>query len=109
MGVSSSEVRASGGGGRSELWRQIQADMFDTDIVTVNSSEGGALGVALVAGVGTGVYKSVPEACDAVIKVATRQKPVEANSKAYKKYYPVYKNLYAALKPSFKAVAEIAK
>jgi xylulokinase len=109
MGVSSSEVRASGGGGRSLLWRQIQADMFETDIVTVNSSEGGALGVALLAGVGTGVYKSVPEACDAVIKVTTRQKPVEANSKAYKQYYPIYKNLYAALKPSFRDVAAISK
>jgi xylulokinase len=109
MGVSSSEVRASGGGGRSPLWRQIQADMFETDMVTINSSEGGALGVALLAGVGTGVYKSVPEACDATIKVASRQKPIAVNSKVYKQYYKIYKNLYAALKPSFKDVAEILK
>lgn len=109
MGVTSSEVRASGGGGKSPLWRQMQADMFNTDIVTINSSEGGALGVALLAGVGTGVYKSVPEACDATIKVVSRQKPIEANSAVYCRFYPVFRNLYVALKPSFQDVAEILK
>jgi xylulokinase len=107
MGIRSSEVRASGGGGRSALWRQMQADMFETDVVTVNSNEGGALGVALLAGVGTGVYKSVPEACDTVIKVAGRQKPIKENTNVYKIYYEVYKNLYKALKSSFRDVAEM--
>jgi xylulokinase len=107
LGIGSTEVRASGGGGRSPLWRQMQADMFETDIVTVNSSEGGALGVALLAGVGTGLYKSVPEACDAVIKISSRQEPIEENTKVYKRYYEVYKNLYKALKSSFMDVTEI--
>lgn len=107
MGVEASEVRASGGGGRSLLWRQIQADMFNTDIVTINSSEGPALGVALLAGVGTGVYSSVPEACDATISVASRQKPDAANSGVYRKFYPVYQNLYTALKPNFETVAAL--
>ena len=107
LGVSSSEVRASGGGGRSPLWRQMQADMFETDIVTINSSEGGALGVALLAGVGVGMWKSVPEACDATIKVVSRQQAIEENTAMYKQYYTVYRNLYGALKSSFRDVAEI--
>jgi xylulokinase len=108
LGVTASEVRASGGGGRSQLWRQMQADMFETDVVTINSSEGGALGAALIAGVGAGVYKTVPEACDAVIKVAGRQKPDRKNTAIYKKYYEIYKNLYKALKASYRDVAGIS-
>lgn len=109
MGAPITEVRASGGGGRSALWRQIQADMFGTDIVTINSSEGGALGVALLAGVGIGEYKSVPEACSAVIKRNTVQKPIKDNQAIYQSYYAIFKALYPALKPSYSAVARIIK
>jgi len=73
MGVNVSEVRASGGGGKSPLWRQMQADIFGTEITTINSSEGPALGVAILAGVGAGIYSSVMEACDKVISVKTKQ------------------------------------
>lgn len=107
MGVQASEVRAGGGGARSALWRQIQADMFGCDIVTVNSTEGGALGVALLAGVGVGVYNSVREACDQTIAVTRRQNADETAGKAYRKYYPVYQQLYRALKPSFGEVTKI--
>jgi len=107
MGVTATEVRASGGGGRSELWRQMQADMFETDICTINSKEGGALGVALLAGVGVGEYASVPEACDASIQKNTTQKPNETNAAIYRRYYKIYRQLYPALKPSYKDVAAI--
>lgn len=109
MNIPVTEVRASGGGGRSPLWRQIQSDMFHTDIHTINSSEGPALGVAILAGVGTGVYDSVAEACQEVIKRKTTQKPNEDNGAVYDRYYPVYKQLYHALKPSFDAVARVAQ
>ncbi|HHW48341.1 MAG TPA: xylulokinase [Clostridiaceae bacterium] len=107
MGIETKEVRASGGGGRSSLWRQMQADVFGADIYTINSSEGPALGVALLAGVGTGVYKDIREACDTVIKVKTKQ---EANWDLYKKYdeyYKIYKQLYKSLKQDFVALASI--
>lgn len=107
MGIKVDEVRASGGGGKSELWRQIQADMFNTEVVTINSSEGPALGVAILAAVGAGLYKSVPEACDVIIKTVTAQKPIEENNKTYVKYHQVYKDLYTALKPQFKNVSKI--
>ena len=107
MGVPVKQVRASGGGGRSELWRQIQADVFGREIVTINASEGPAYGVALLAGVGTGVWASVEEACAATIRVVTRQKPIKANVAIYDGFYPTYRALYRALKPHFDSVTEL--
>jgi len=107
MGIEATQVRASGGGGKSPLWRQMLADMFPCNIATINSCEGGALGVALLAGVGTGVYASVPEACDATIKVKSEQKPNAQANLAYEKYYNIYKGLYKNLKDSFVELASI--
>ena len=107
LGCDADVVRASGGGGRSPLWRQMLADMFGRDIATINSAEGPALGVALLAGVGTGVYASVPEACSAAIQEKSRQQPLAENAAVYARYYPIYQQLYHALKPSFDAVDAI--
>lgn len=105
MGVDVKEVRASGGGGKSKLWRQMQADAFGTDITTINSSEGPALGVALLAGVGVGVYGSVVEACDATIKVRSTQSSDKVLYEKYSKYYSIYKQLYNSLKSDFTILA----
>ncbi|MCB2293038.1 xylulokinase [Clostridium algoriphilum] len=101
MGITVNEVRASGGGGKSEVWRQIQADMFNSEVVTINSSEGPALGVAILALVGVGVYSSVVEACDTIIHKVTYQNPINENVELYSKYHEIYKRLYTALKPEF--------
>lgn len=109
MGVSVSEVRASGGGGKSPLWKQMQADIFGSPITTINSSEGPALGVALLAGVGTGVYSSVAQACDTAIKVKKVQNPdMDLHSK-YCKFYELYGQLYRSLKKDYKDLAAIMK
>ena len=63
MGIPITQVRASGGGARSDFWRHLQADIYKRPIVLTNAAEGPAYGVALLAGVGTGVWKSVEEAC----------------------------------------------
>ena len=102
MGVRATEVNAGGGGGKSKLWRQMQADMFGCNMVTNNSTEGGALGVALLAGVGTGAYSSVEEACAATINVVDNTSPISENVETYKKYYPIYKDIYLSLKEQFK-------
>ncbi|HHU62990.1 MAG TPA: xylulokinase [Clostridiales bacterium] len=107
LDIEVNEVRASGGGGRSRLWRQMQADMFNRDIVTINSSEGPALGVALLAGVGAGIYDNVPQACEATIKRESIQRPIPENVEVYDKYYPIYKGLYADLKDKFKEISMI--
>ncbi len=107
MGLPISQVRASGGGARSSLWRQIQADVTGLAHVTINVDEGPALGVALLAGAGTGVYPSVEAACRAVIQVRNQTGPCTVNHAAYDRYYGVYRTLYARLKDQFAEVASI--
>jgi len=106
MGIDAAEIRASGGGGKSRLWKQMQADVFGKDIYTVSSGEGPALGVALLAGVGTGIYGSVKEACDRAIKVVDCRQTDNVHHETYMKYYEIYKSLYPSLKQSFKDVAK---
>ena len=108
IGVPLGEVRFSGGGGKSALWRQIQSDVFGLAGVTLNNGEGPAFGVSLLAGVGTGVWTSVEEACDATLKAETTVSPDAAAVETYNRYYPIYRGLYQALKPSFDAVTAIA-
>jgi xylulokinase len=104
MGITVNEVRASGGGGKSEIWRQIQSDMFDSEIVTINSSEGPALGAAILALTGIGVYPSVVEACENIIYKTNSQKPIAENHILYNKYHNVYTQLYTALKTQFQNI-----
>lgn len=100
-GLNPTNVMVSGGGGKSELWRQILADMFNCKVSTNKSSEGPALGVALLAGVGTGVYKDINEACSIAISENSIQYPKEENSLVYKRYYEIYKKIYNDLKETF--------
>lgn len=102
------QVRASGGGTKGALWRQIMASVLDTELVTVNTTEGAAYGAALLAGVGAGVWKDVPSACQACIKITGRTQPEPSQVEAYRKAYPLYRELYPALKPSFYKLGAIA-
>ncbi|HET6386652.1 MAG TPA: FGGY-family carbohydrate kinase, partial [Armatimonadota bacterium] len=106
MGVPTEEVRASGGGARSRLWRQIQADVTGCAHSTINVDEGPALGVALLAGVGSGVYASVEQACDEVIHVTTTTEPDPERIPLYEGYYTVYRELYPALRRAFQLDAQ---
>ena len=105
LGAGTSQVRASGGGAQSALWRQILADVFGTEIARVNVTEGAAFGAALLAGVGAGVYADVESACAEVVKITDRTQP-GASAPVYADYYPRYRALYAALKDEF---AELEK
>ena len=105
MGVPITEIRASGGGARSRLWRQIQADISGVPMVTINVDEGPAYGAALLAAVGAGLFGSVEEACDASISVCDRVEPSKEASAIYEKYYSVYRDLYPALKTHFREIA----
>lgn len=105
MGVPVGQVRASGGGGKSPFWRQMQADVFDREVATIGVSEGPAYGAALLAGVGSGAWSSVPEACDAVIRVADRRTPEATSRSAYARGHALYKNLYERLAPLYKEIA----
>jgi xylulokinase len=109
LGVPVRQIRASGGGSRSPLWRQIQADVFGQKVVTLNAEEGPAYGVALLAAVGAGAFRNVEEACDATIEVV-KQTPVNRRAAAYyDRGFPLYQNLYRSLKDDFKRIAALEK
>jgi xylulokinase len=108
LGVPVNQIRPSGGGSKSPLWRQIQADVFGQKVSTINAEQGPAFGVALLAAVGAGAYKNVVEACEATIRVV---KETPANKTAIAKYnkaFPIYQSLYPALKDRFSAIAELS-
>ncbi len=107
MNIETSEMTATGGGGRSFLWRQMLADNYHCPVKTIDNKEGPALGVAILAGVGVGLFSSVPEACDHLIHDRSMQEPIQANSDVYDKYYPLYRKLYTDLKESFSELATL--
>jgi xylulokinase len=100
------QVRASGGGVKSSLWRQILADVLGVELATVNTTEGAAYGAALLAAVGAGAFASVPQACAAAVQVTGSTIPGE-RAAAYQDAYPRYRALYPALKAEFQATAKL--
>ena len=93
--------RASGGGTKGALWRQIMSSVLNAELVTVNTTEGGAYGAALLAGVGAGTWSDVASACKACIRITRSTLPDEKEAEMYSKSYAVYQELYPALKSSF--------
>lgn len=99
------EIRLSGGGAKSSLWRQIIADIFEAEMVAVNTTEGAAYGAALLAGVGAGVWPDVDAACAQTIFVSDRVSPNAETSATYRGAYQVYESLYPVLKPTFASLS----
>ncbi|MCL2744906.1 MAG: xylulokinase [Planctomycetaceae bacterium] len=100
------QIRATGGGARSPLWRQIQSDVFNRKVATVNSEEGPAFGVALLAMVSGGEYSGIAEACKAVIRAVDETEPNAENAAVYRNGMEVYQSLYRSLKDDFSAIAK---
>ncbi len=101
MKVPVDRLRLGGGGARSPLWRQIQADVYAHEVEIVEAEEGAAYGAAILAGVGAGAWKNVDEACDAVIRVAHRVRPVPENCTVLQRNYQTYRRIYPALRAVF--------
>jgi xylulokinase len=95
------QVRASGGGVKSPLWRQILASVLEAELTTVGVVEGAAYGAALLAGVGAGVWSNVANACKEAVRLAEITKPNEGQVVIYRSMYPLYRELYPALKSTF--------
>lgn len=91
-------IRLGGGGARSPLWRQIQADVYGQEVEIVEAEEGAAYGAAILAGVGAKAWPSVEVACSAVVRVSGRTPPDLNASPSMKKAYEVYRRLYPAMK-----------
>ncbi len=101
------QVRVSGGGARSPIWRQILADVLNAELVTVNTTEGAAYGAALLAGVGAGVWPDVDAACAAAIRVTGSTAPNPDAAANYDALYPAYGALYPALQATFGALSNV--
>jgi xylulokinase len=99
QGLPIEQVRTTGGGAKSPLWRQIIADILGVELVTTNATEGPAFGAALLAGVASGVYASVQQACEATVRVVERTEPNPEVESVYARAYETYRALYPALKP----------
>jgi xylulokinase len=101
MKIPVTSIRLGGGGARSPLWRQIQADVYGHEVEIIAAEEGAAYGAAILAGTGAGAWSSVDEACDRVVRVATRIPPNQAASKIMQQAYRTYRKIYPALHQIF--------
>ncbi len=108
LGVNPEKIVLSGGGARSELWRQIQADVYGRDAITVNMREEAATGAAILAGVGVGIYPSLQRACGELIKLESTTTPIPENASRYAELYDVYRSLYLQLRDSFHRLSDLA-
>jgi len=100
LGIPVNRIRLGGGGARSPLWRQVQADVYNHPVELLQAEEGGAFGAALLAGTGVGAWPTVEAACEATIRPASTVAPANAPAMAaayarYRGAYPALKNLYA--------------
>jgi len=103
LGCPAREVRMTGGGARSGLWRQIQADVFARPVRGMRGSEGPAMGAAILAAVGSGAYATVPEACLALVRPGEETRPEPDAVAAYIEQGEIYRALYPALAGVFAA------
>ena len=97
MNVPVRNIRLGGGGARSELWRQIQADVYAHAVELVEAEEGAAYGAALLAGVGAKVWPTVDAACE-VVRVQKTVSPNERDSTSLQQSYESYRRIYPALR-----------
>lgn len=108
ISTKSNEMIICGRGGSSKIWCQMLSDIYSCEVKTIMSNGGPALGAAILAGVGTGIYKSVQEACKEMIKTKENYKPIPENTEKYEKMYSIYKSLYIQLKEQYSKLNAIS-
>jgi xylulokinase len=106
LGIRIDRIIASGGGAKNHLWRQIQADVFGTDVMTTNIREQAGVGAAMLAGIGTGLFNSPGEACDRIISYSRTTHPTPEYCERYNELYEIFKGLYPKLKDDFGKIAQ---
>lgn len=95
LGLSVHSVVASGGGAKSQLWLQIQADIFDQEIRVAQVDEQACLGAAIMAAVAAGIYQGIPEACRQMVSYKTGTiSPIQQNVSVYQYYYELFNEIY---------------
>ncbi len=94
LGIRVEEIRTLGGGARSSVWKQIEADITQRPVLTMKNEEAACLGAAILAGKAVGMYKSIDEACEKMVSIKKRFEPNPANFETYEKTYQRYVQLY---------------
>lgn len=107
LGIPTTDVRATGGGSKSPLWRQMQADIYNAPVSTLAAEEGPAYGAALLAGVGTGHFADVNDAVNRCVRVATTSQPNPALVAQYNQIYAIYRTMYTHLSDDMHRLAQI--
>ncbi len=108
LGVEVKEMRVCGGGSRNPVWRQIMADLYGCDVLTLCQEEGPAYGVALLAGVGTGIFDDIRTAAKNMAGISGVTHPVQAEREVYQKYHKIYNQIYEHLKSDFDDLFNLA-
>jgi len=99
MGITSERVLASGGAAVSEVWLQIQADIFDKEVQVCKVKEQACLGACILGGVGAGYFKSIEDACSRFVEFEEKvYKPIRKNVEIYQEHYTTFKMLYEKTK-----------
>lgn len=107
LGVTVKHMKVCGGGSKSPVWRQIMADLFNCEIMTLKKEEGPAYGAAILAGAGTGVFENVKTASQKLAKCGQTTYPVPEEAELYRKFHAVYDSLYEHMKPDFTTLYHI--
>jgi xylulokinase len=107
LGIKIEQIRLTGGGAKSKFWKQLQANIYRSEVATVNSTEGPAFGAAIMGGVGAKIYKSIEEATENIIKVVERIEPDKDESEKYEHYYKIFQSLYPKLKNSYSEIGKL--
>jgi xylulokinase len=107
LGLAIDDVRATGGGGRSAFWRQMQADVYGAPVSTLSAEEGPAYGAALLAAVGAGHFADVDEAVASCVSVSSVTEPNPAAQVRYDQVYEIYRGLYATLRNDMHRLAAL--
>jgi len=109
LGVKIDELRITGGASRNAIWNQIEADICNVSVIKGKVEEATALGAAILAGVGGGLYKNIETAAKEMVSIEEKRKPIIENSEKYQKYYTVYNKLYTTMKQNnlYEELAEI--
>lgn len=97
-GVEVNELRAVGGGAKSDYWLQLKANMMGKKIVSLNITEAGTLGVAMLAGTAAGIYNSLEEAVDKLVKIKKEFYPDKEKYQLYQQRFEIYKKIYPGIK-----------
>lgn len=96
-GVTCDEMRNIGGGARSNIWRQIKADILGIPFCKINVDEGGSFGVAMISGVGVGIFKDLISPIEKIVKVVEKNYPIQENVKVYNSLFKLYTKLHMIL------------